>query len=86
MQKISPDQLPPQNLDAEKSILGSILIDKDALGKVADFLISPFQESEFEKIEMQSFKPIVVNSIKLFESIPNEGFHNHNTLAEIKLR
>src|SRR3989344_4967095 len=38
MQKISPDKLPPQNLDAEKSILGSILIDKDAIHKVVDFL------------------------------------------------
>lgn len=38
MQKISPDKLPPQNIDAEKSILGSIFIDKDAIGKVADFL------------------------------------------------
>lgn len=38
MQKVSPDQLPPQNLDAEKSVLGSIIIDKDSLSKVADFL------------------------------------------------
>ncbi|MDP3792464.1 MAG: replicative DNA helicase [bacterium] len=38
MQNISPANLPPQNLDAEKSILGSVLIDKNAIGKVADFL------------------------------------------------
>lgn len=56
-----------------------------ALGKVSDFALSGYQEREFERIEMQKFKPIVVNSIKLFESIPNEGFHKHNTLAEIKL-
>lgn len=56
-----------------------------ALGKVSDFSLSGYQEREFEKIELQSYKPIVVNSIKLFESIPNQGFHNHNTLAEIKL-
>lgn len=56
-----------------------------ALGKVSDFSISGYQEREFEKIELQSFKPIQVNSIKLFESIPNEGFHKHNTLAEIRL-
>lgn len=36
--KISPDKLPPQNLDAEKSVLGAMLIDKDALNKVVDFL------------------------------------------------
>jgi len=56
-----------------------------ALGKVSDFSISGFQEREFEKIEMQTFKPISVNSIKLFESVAGEGFHKHNTLAEIKL-
>lgn len=31
------------------------------------------------------FDPIKITSIKLFESIPNQGFHQHNTLAEIKL-
>lgn len=56
-----------------------------ALGKVTDFALSGYQEREFEKIEMGTFKPIHVNSIKLFESIPNLGFHKHNTLAEIKL-
>lgn len=56
-----------------------------ALGKVSDFSLSGYQEREFEKIEMQTFKPIQVTSIKLFESIANEGFHKHNTLAEIKL-
>jgi replicative DNA helicase len=35
---IAPDKLPPQNIDAEKSILGSIIIDKDSLNKVVDFL------------------------------------------------
>lgn len=38
MQKVSSDQLPPQNLDAEKSVLGAVIIDKDSLNKVADFL------------------------------------------------
>jgi len=38
MQKISPDKLPPQNIDAEKSLLGSFLIDREAINKVADFL------------------------------------------------
>lgn len=38
MTKIPLDKIPPQNLDAEKSILGAIIIDKDALSKVVDFL------------------------------------------------
>ncbi len=36
MPNISPDKLPPQNLDAEKSLLGALLIDKEAINKIAD--------------------------------------------------
>lgn len=57
-----------------------------ALGKLSDFRLEPYQELELEKIEQKNFAPIMVDSIKLFESIPNEGFHHHNTLAEIKLK
>lgn len=57
-----------------------------ALGKVDQLSLNAYQEREFEKLELQNFKPIRVNSIKLFESIPNVGFHKHNTLAEIKLK
>ena len=32
------DRLPPQNIEAEQSVLGSLLIDKDAILKVASFL------------------------------------------------
>lgn len=33
-----PDRLQPQNLEAEQGLLGALLIDKDAIIKVADFL------------------------------------------------
>lgn len=42
-------------------------------------------ELELEKIMTLPFDPIEITSIKLFESVPNEGFHAHNTLAEITL-
>ena len=32
--------IPPQNIDVEKSLLGSLLLDKDAIIKVADILVS----------------------------------------------
>src|SRR3989338_11181925 len=32
------DRLPPQNIEAEKSVLGAILLEQDALNKVVDFL------------------------------------------------
>lgn len=42
-------------------------------------------EVGLEKIMTLSFDPIKISSIKLFESVPEEGFHKHNTLAEVKL-
>ena len=33
-----PDSVPPQNLEAEESVLGGILLDPDAIGRVADVL------------------------------------------------
>jgi len=42
-------------------------------------------EEALEKIMDQLFNPIKISSIKLFESVPSNGFHRHNTLAEIKL-
>ncbi|MEK7616529.1 MAG: 2'-5' RNA ligase family protein, partial [Patescibacteria group bacterium] len=49
------------------------------------FKISRKLEVELEKIMAQAFDPIRISSIKLFESIPSDGFHKHNTLAEVKL-
>jgi replicative DNA helicase len=33
-----PEKLPPQSIEAERSLLGCLLLDKDAIFKVADFL------------------------------------------------
>ena len=33
-----PDRLPPQNIEAEQSVLGALMIDKDAITRVADIL------------------------------------------------
>ncbi len=38
MPKELPDKLPPQNIDAEKSLLGCLMLNKDAITKVADFI------------------------------------------------
>lgn len=42
-------------------------------------------EVNLEKLMAMPFEPIKISSIKLFESVPQEGFHKHNTLAEVKL-
>ena len=33
-----PDSVPPQNIEAEEAVLGGILLDPDAIGRVADIL------------------------------------------------
>ncbi len=42
------------------------------------------EEKLQEMMSQQTFQPITVSSIKLFESIASEGTHQHNLLAEIK--
>ncbi|MDP4006983.1 MAG: replicative DNA helicase [bacterium] len=39
-QNPSPDKLPPQSIEAETSLLGSLMMDKDAILRVGDFLES----------------------------------------------
>lgn len=51
-----------------------------------DFKLNPNQEESLQKIMTDKFSPIQISSIKLFESIPEHGFHIHNTLAEISLK
>lgn len=49
------------------------------------FQIDRGLERKLEEIMALHFEPIQISSIKLFESIPQDGFHKHNTLAEVKL-
>lgn len=43
-------KLPPQNIDAEQSLLGSLLIDKDAIVRVSEIL----NAYDFYKLEQHS--------------------------------
>jgi replicative DNA helicase len=54
------DKLPPQNTEAEKSLLGGLMLDKDAIIKVVDFL----QPRDFYKNTHQS---IYASMCDLFE-------------------
>ncbi|NEP61042.1 MAG: replicative DNA helicase [Symploca sp. SIO2G7] len=38
--QLAENSLPPQNIDAEESILGGILLDPEAIGRVADILLA----------------------------------------------
>ena len=47
----NPNQLPPQDIDAEQSVLGSLLIDKDAIIKIADIItVNDFYRKSHEII------------------------------------
>lgn len=58
-----------------------------SIAKVNEAYLNSAVEEKLESIVMeQRFDPIMIDSIKLFESIPNEDFHTHNTLAEVILK
>lgn len=56
-----------------------------AIAKLNHFRLRNDVEKQFENIMSGYFSPITVSSVKLFESVPEHGFHRHNTLAEIQL-
>ena len=56
-----------------------------AIAKAHDLKITFEQEKLLEKIIPENLNSIFVDSIKLYESVPSKGLHEHNTLAEIKL-
>jgi len=53
---IDPNRLPPQDIEAEQSVLGSLLIDKDAIIKIADIVTS---RDFYRKVHEMIFKAIV---------------------------
>jgi len=55
-----PEKLPPQSIEAEKSLLGCLLLDKNAIIRVADFL----QPRDFYK---KNHQEIYQAAIELFE-------------------
>ena len=54
--KIAKGKLPPQNIEAEESTLGSLIIDKDAIIKIADTL---FTEDFYEPHHRLIYKTIL---------------------------
>ncbi|MFA5932666.1 MAG: RNA 2',3'-cyclic phosphodiesterase [Microgenomates group bacterium] len=59
-----------------------------AMGKInSSYDLSIKQEALLQEIAVkEDFGPVQITSIKLFESIPEEGFHKQNTLAEVHLQ
>jgi replicative DNA helicase len=55
-QKIPEGKLPPQNIEAEKSILGSLMIDPEAILKVVDFLMP---KDFYKNIHQKTYQAMV---------------------------
>lgn len=58
-----------------------------AIAKINNtFVMDEGAQKELEEFMLNNnFQPIEITALKLFESIPEEGFHRHNTLAEVPL-
>lgn len=73
--------------------LGKLNLDVDhrrfiphiAIAKFKNYHIPEQAERELQTMIFGEFQAIPITSIKLFESVPDNGFHKHNTLAEIPL-
>lgn len=89
---VTADRMPPQNLEAEQSVLGSLMIDKNAIIKVAD-LISPedFYKNAHGKIYKtmlylyENHEPIDILSLsnRLKEKNELEQIGGHSYLASL---
>ncbi|PIQ92931.1 MAG: replicative DNA helicase [Parcubacteria group bacterium CG11_big_fil_rev_8_21_14_0_20_39_14] len=60
MANIKPGQLPPQDIEAEQSVLGSLMLDKNAIFKIADWLTP-------DDFYRQTHKIIYQATLDLFE-------------------
>ncbi|MGB9847734.1 MAG: replicative DNA helicase [Minisyncoccia bacterium] len=60
-----PKELPPQNIEAEKSVLGCLMIDKEAITKIADFL----EPDDFYKTAHQKIYSAILDLYSKHEPI-----------------
>src|SRR3989344_1894473 len=88
----SHEKLPPQSIEAEMSLLGSLMLDKDAIIKVVDFLVpKDFYKTTHKEIfsVMQDLfdkgEPIDLLSVatKLKEREKLEGIGGNTYLTEL---
>ncbi|MEI7674455.1 MAG: replicative DNA helicase [bacterium] len=70
--------VPPQNLDAEASLLGAILIDSDSLIKIADVISSqdfydPRHQKIYEAINQLYNKQYAIDVLTITDQVKNNG-------------
>lgn len=87
-----PDKLPPQSIEAEQSLLGCLMLDKNAITKVADFLQSKdFYRNSHQEIYQvcqelfEKVEPIDILSVsnRLREKNLLEGVGGQSYLTEL---
>lgn len=87
-----PDRLPPQSIDSEKCLLGSLMLDKEAIWKVIDFLqVSDFYKTGHQEIyrAMQELterkEPIDIKTVaaRLQEKKMLEGVGGYSYLTQL---
>jgi len=71
--------IPPQNLDAEASLLGALLIDSDAIVKIADDIrtsdfYDPRHERIYEAVLQLYEKHLPIDVLTLSDQLKNTGF------------
>jgi len=55
------DKIPPQNIEAEENILGGIMLDPDALGRIVDILpAESFYISAHQEIYKAALEQITI--------------------------
>ena len=74
-----PELIPPQNLEAEQSLLGSLLIDRDAIIKIADIV----RPEDFYRENNQKIYEACLDLFKKRE--PIDILSLGNRLDELKL-
>jgi RNA 2',3'-cyclic 3'-phosphodiesterase len=55
------------------------------IGGIPSREITPGEEEKIQHIPFENLDTIYINSIRLYNSVPDGSFHRHNMLAEIKL-
>jgi len=78
IKKLSSNQLPPQNIDAEKSLLGSLMLDQKSILKVADSLV----ERDFYVPQHQKIFQTIIDLFR--DNVPIDILSVANLLKEKK--
>ncbi len=78
----NPTKLPPQNIEAEQSLLGSLLIDKDSIVRISEILHpSNFYRSEqhgsiYEAVQSLFEKRQPIDLVTVTEELKRKGFYD----------